>query len=187
MPLWALAQGITSLRIFAIPLVIYFELRADYPAVLITVAAAVLSDILDGAIARRSGITRLFGKMFDYAADFLFVLALVIYYSLDGHFIPCVWTTPLAAGVSYLVLCVRRKEFARTRLGRWNGTLALGGILVLAGIRVFYPALPPAVWQWVSVVLSAWFLAAAVENIAASRKNPNKKTLDNPAGYDKIE
>jgi phosphatidylglycerophosphate synthase len=186
-PLWAAAQVLTAVRLLLIIPFFYCELTYNYTAVLIVLLAAAATDILDGILARRSGVHRLFGKAFDFAADFAFILAVAIYFQFTGYFIGYFFIAPLAAGITYILLCIRRKGFVRTRLGRWNGTIAFGGIIALAGYRAIVPEFSPAVWQWFSLFLAGWFLVSAIECISAHVTPANDKTLDKSVGCDKIE
>ena len=160
----------------------YFEVTRAYTAVFLVLLAVAATDILDGILARSSGIHRFFGKAFDFAADFTFIMAIGVLYQYMGYFIGYFFVTPLAAGISYIVLCVRMKGFVRTRLGRWNGPIAFGGIIVLSGLRALFPGLSPAAWQWFSLFLALWFLASAVEANITRETSPNKKTLTKSGG-----
>lgn len=159
----------------------------DYTAVFLVLLAAAATDIFDGILARRSGVHRFFGKAFDFAADFTFIMAIGVLYQRMGYFVGYFFAAPLAAGVSYILLCIRMKGFVRTRLGRWNGTIAFGGIIVLSGLRALIPGLSPAAWQWFSLFLAVWFLASAIEANITRKNTPNKKMLDKSDGHDKIK
>jgi len=118
---------------------------------------AILSDVIDGMIARRSGSTSALGRTLDHTADFVFVTSGLSAASLRG---PIPWLLPLLITLAFLHYVVgsfrvrRQLELRMSRLGRWNGILyfvPLGGEILA---RLGLPELmAPAVWvSWALVV-----------------------------------
>jgi len=60
---------LTVLRFFLIPFTIYFLTRNEYIAAMIILTISGLTDILDGAIARKFNLITNFGKLIDPLAD----------------------------------------------------------------------------------------------------------------------
>jgi phosphatidylglycerophosphate synthase len=121
-------------------------------------AFAVLTDLLDGPLARRRGVVSPFGRLLDHAADFSFVSA-------------GLWAAAWRGAVSVLLPVAIAIAFAQyaldsrflhpqpglrmSRIGRWNGILyfvPLGGVC-LTDIGV--PGLELATHA------SAWLLVAS--------------------------
>ncbi len=125
-------------------------------------AAAIVSDLVDGAIARRLRTTSAAGRLFDHTADVLFVTSGLAAGALRGAF---PWVLPILVGAAFAQYvidsyCVdRARQLRPSRLGRYNGILyfvPLGGdILVRVGLRHLQPFLTALVWLLVaSTVLS---------------------------------
>ncbi len=149
----------------------------------LVLAAAIATDVLDGAVARRRDTATAAGGAFDHAADCFFVTSGLVAGAVRGAF---PWILPIlvaAAFAQYVVdsYWVHRGRALRTSaLGRYNGILyfvPLGGdILVRAG----FPGLQPAVTvlAWVLVVSTVLSMA---ERLWAVRR-PSRRAPGSPAG-----
>lgn len=77
-----LPNKLTVLRVLMIPLFLFFfmaeELAGNYFWALIIFAAASITDMLDGQIARKRGLVTDFGKLMDPLADKLLVMSALI-------------------------------------------------------------------------------------------------------------
>lgn len=71
---WNVPNVLTLLRVLAAPLLAYFLVRAYYDYALYTFAAAAMTDVLDGFIARHFNRSTAFGAALDPLADKLITL-----------------------------------------------------------------------------------------------------------------
>lgn len=69
---------ITLVRIVLTPIFVRFYLEGEHSAAMLILAAAALSDVLDGAIARHFGLITPLGKVLDPVADKLLQLAMML-------------------------------------------------------------------------------------------------------------
>ncbi len=186
-----MAHALTAVRLL---LVVPFALlmargdarHAAFAAVML--AAAIVTDLLDGLIARRRGTASAAGGAFDHTADFLFVTGGLVAGATRGAF---PWVLPIlvtAAFAQYVIdsYYVHRHRTLRTsRLGRYNGILYFaplaGEILVRMGFHALQPLLTALVWMLVvSTALSMcerlWAVTASVRRApgspAAGRGDP---------------
>ena len=125
-------------------------------------AAAIVSDFVDGVIARRLATASAAGRLFDHTADVLFVMSGLVAGAVRGVF---PWVLPLLVGAAFAQYVIdsyvvdRARELRPSRLGRYNGILYFvplaGDILVRLGGRALRPLLIAIVWLLVvSTVLS---------------------------------
>jgi CDP-diacylglycerol--glycerol-3-phosphate 3-phosphatidyltransferase len=125
-------------------------------------AVAIVTDLLDGPIARRHGTASAAGQVLDHTADVLFVTSGLAAGALRGVF---PWILPILVGAAFTQYvidsyCVDRPRRLRaSRIGRYNGILyfvPLGGdIAVRMGLGILRPFLTAVVWLLVaSTVLS---------------------------------
>ena len=115
---------------------------------LVVWVVALLTDFLDGPIARRRGTVTAFSGTFDHTSDFLFVASGLYAGSSRGVF---PWILPLlitAAFAQYVIdsyLVHRHAKLRGSRLGRYNGILyfvpSLLDILIRMGLGFLQPLL----------------------------------------------
>jgi CDP-diacylglycerol--glycerol-3-phosphate 3-phosphatidyltransferase len=160
-----MANALTAVRLllvfpFAVHMATPGARHAAFAALIL--AVAIVSDLLDGPIARRRGTASAAGQLFDHSTDVLFVTSGLAAGALRGTF---PWILPILVGAAfaqYLIdsYCVDRgRQLRSSRLGRYNGMLyfvPLGGdILVRMGWSLLQPLLTAVVWILVaSTVLS---------------------------------
>jgi phosphatidylglycerophosphate synthase len=160
-----MANALTAVRLllalpFAVCMVAPDAPHAAWAAVIL--AWAIVSDLLDGVLARRLGSASAAGRLFDHTADVVFVMSGLVAGAVRGV-VP--WILPVLVGAAFAQYVVdsyvvdRAPELRPSRLGRYNGILyfvPLGGdILVRLGGRALRPLLTAIVWLLVmSTVLS---------------------------------
>lgn len=158
-----MANALTAARlVLVLPFALFMARDDARHAALagLTLALAIATDLLDGALARRRGTASAAGRVFDHAADCVFVTTGLAAAALRGA-VP--WLLPLlvaAAFVQYVLdsYWVHRGGALRgSRLGRWNGILyfvPLGGdVLVRAGLRPLAPPVTAIAWALVATTV----------------------------------
>ncbi len=157
---------ITSLRLVAIPILLFFLAHECYTAALSTFVLAGMTDWLDGQVARYVGSdSEEFGKRFDALADKAFVgsalLSLTVMGSVPSWLTGLVLTrdVTLVGGFGGLFLWTGQMIQTRpTQFGKW-GTFFLLVTVVLALIELRTPSwlpsfLIPTVWAVAGVTIS---------------------------------
>jgi CDP-diacylglycerol---glycerol-3-phosphate 3-phosphatidyltransferase len=153
-------------------------------------AAAIVSDFLDGAMARRRGTVSAAGGVFDHTTDCLFVTAGLAAGASRGAF---PWILPVLVAAAFAQYVVdsywlhRGRSLVTSRLGRWNGILyfaPLGGdILVRLGWTGLEPLLTLLVWALVGSTILAmaeriWTITTlrrrAPGSLAAGTRDPSR-------------
>jgi phosphatidylglycerophosphate synthase len=126
-------------------------------------ALAVLSDLVDGPLARRAGAASALGRLLDHGADFAFVSAGLWAAAWRGS-VPLLLPAAIALAFAHYALDSGRpgaRSLRTSRLGRWNGVLyfvPLGGVcLVDLGLAGLAPAI--RVLSWLLVATSALSIA----------------------------
>jgi CDP-diacylglycerol--glycerol-3-phosphate 3-phosphatidyltransferase len=79
-------SGISTLRLAALPLFLYFLSINATALCLLTFALAACTDLLDGYIARKLKITSKFGAYYDAATDFTLITAIFAAFTLNGYY-----------------------------------------------------------------------------------------------------
>ena len=181
-----MANALTALRVLlAVPFA-FLMTRSDpwfAGAAAIVFVTAIMTDLLDGVVARRRGTDTSAGGVFDHAADCLFVTAGLAAGAVRGVF---PWVLPLlvpAAFAQYVVDSYwghRGGALRTSGLGRWNGILyfaPLGGdVLVRLGLDALRPVVGVVAWALVlSTVIS---MAERLWALRAARASPAGGTGD---------
>ena len=90
------------------------------------VLTAIVSDILDGKIARAQGTAGARGMLFDHTTDFLFVTCGLFALAYQGLVPPLLPLLIVIAFTQYVLdsyFLFRQKQLRMSFLGRWNGVL----------------------------------------------------------------
>ncbi len=158
MGLARLAQSLTLMRMLATPAFLWVFLRLEFSpdlawriALLAIYAGAVLSDLLDGPLARRASTRSYFWGQMDVLADVAFngaVLSAAVWVGRVGFWVPL---SLAALGANFLWRCRRYAGRSGDSLpedsaGKWAGVF----FYVLVGAVVLDASFPAA---WLSVVV----------------------------------
>ena len=174
------AHLLTGLRLaLALPLAIAFA-RPDFLGagpVAALLAAAIASDGLDGAAARRGGAASAAGQLFDHGADCVFVTACLTGAALAGQVPPVLPALIVVAFGQYVLdswWLHRRKQLRMSAIGRWNGIAYFAPLVLLAAARLdAVPAVTPllaATARAAAWVLIASTLVSIADRATAARR-----------------
>ena len=103
---WTIPNVLTMIRLLLVPVfvVVYFRTAAEPKyAALAVFAAASLTDMLDGFLARKLNQITDFGKLFDPLADTLMVLTALVCQALTGVF---PWTAVIVVACKELFMVI---------------------------------------------------------------------------------
>ena len=153
------ANTLSGLRVALVPLLGWALLRDSPGLAALAFAAAILTDLADGWVARRFQEVSPLGGLIDHAADATFVTSGCVALACLGE-LP--WVLPGLIALAFV-------EYARSAwrspagslqgsaLGRWNGIAYYG----VVGIPVFRDALQLSIPgpQWVNIL--GWVLAVS--------------------------
>jgi CDP-diacylglycerol---glycerol-3-phosphate 3-phosphatidyltransferase len=154
-----MANALTAVRLLLVVPFAFFMARGDVRSAvfaLVVWVAALVTDFLDGPIARRkSAVTALSGT-FDHTSDFLFVTSGIFAGAFRGAFpwiLPALITAAFAQYVIDSYWIHRQTKLRGSKLGRYNGTLYFVppcmDILIRLGVHFLQPLLTILVWMLV--------------------------------------
>ena len=151
-----MANALTAIRLLLVVPFALFMARGDGRSAifaLIVWVAALITDFLDGPLARRKDTVTALSGTFDHASDFLFVASGLFAGALRGAF---PWVLPALITVAFAQYVVdsywvhRQAKLRGSKLGRYNGMLYFVplclDILIRLGLRFFQPLLTILVW-----------------------------------------
>jgi CDP-diacylglycerol--glycerol-3-phosphate 3-phosphatidyltransferase len=151
-----MANALTAVRLLLVLPFAFFMAKGDQRSAILALVVwtvALLTDFLDGPIARRRGTVTPFSGTFDHTTDFLFVTSGLFAGALRGAF---PWILPVlitAAFAQYFIDSYWIHRHARLRgskLGRYNGMLyfvpTCMEIVIRLGLHFLQPLLTILVW-----------------------------------------
>jgi len=154
-----MANALTAVRLLLVVPFAFFMAHGDARSAvfaLVVWAVALLTDFLDGPIARRRGTVTAWSGTFDHTTDFLFVTSGLFAGASRGVF-PWILPTLIVAAFSQYVVdsywIHRQTKLRGSKLGRYNGILYFVPpcmeSFVRLGVRWLQPLLTILVWMLV--------------------------------------
>lgn len=160
-----MANALTAVRLLLVVPFAFFMSRGDERSAVFALVAWVVTlvtDFLDGPIARRRGTVSALSGAFDHTSDFLFVVSGMYAGAYRGAF---PWILPVcitAAFAQYVIDSYwlhRQIKFRGSKLGRYNGMLYFVppcmDILIRLGARFLQPLLTILAWVLVLSTLTS--------------------------------
>jgi len=155
-----MANALTAIRLVLLIPFAFFMARGDRRSAAIALTlwtVAVVTDFLDGSVARRRGTVTALSGAFDHTSDFLFVTAGISAGAWRGAFpwiLPVLITAAFAQYVIDSYWVHRQTKLRGSKLGRYNGILYFApscmDALIRMGLR--FLQLPLTVLSWLLVL-----------------------------------
>lgn len=171
---WTLANGLTLVRLLLAPGLFASIAQHQTALALVVFLTAIVTDLVDGRVARLRGEATPFGGFFDHVTDALFVAVGLFALSQQGM-------VPLALPVLLLLAFVQYSVDSRvaagrplraSSLGRWNGIayfVALGTPVIRDGLGLGFPDDIWVRWLGLALVIST-LVSMADRALAFSRR-----------------
>jgi CDP-diacylglycerol---glycerol-3-phosphate 3-phosphatidyltransferase len=151
-----MANALTAIRLLLVLPFAFYMAQGDRRSAIFALAAwvvALITDLLDGPIARRRGTVTAWSGTFDHTTDFLFVTSGLFAGAFRGAFpwiLPALITAAFAQYVIDSYWIHGRTKLRGSKLGRYNGILyfvpSCLDILIRMGLRFLGPLLTTLVW-----------------------------------------
>ncbi len=163
------ANILTSFRLFSFPPVLVLLLEGRILLASVLYISAIITDMIDGYVARRLDQETVFGLMLDPVADILLTLALFLFLLLNGYIplwlfiILCIRYTQFFVGLFLLAVLDSVPRLRATAAGKVVGVVQAIGIIVLLVRGVIGVAWPTGIYRaMVYIILGAAFSSVIV-------------------------
>jgi len=140
-----MAHAITTLRLLAVAPAVWAFSRPDHVSpwmLALIVVVAIVSDLVDGKVARRTGSASAGGMLFDHTTDCLFVTAGLAGAAMAG-LLPVILPVLVPVAFSQYVLdsyfLHRQRQLRMSSLGRWNGVFYFAPLVMIAIAALHLP------------------------------------------------
>jgi CDP-diacylglycerol--glycerol-3-phosphate 3-phosphatidyltransferase len=120
--------AITSLRIVALPFLIYSVNKEIRVATYSLFLFVVCTDFLDGFLAKRLKVTSKLGSYFDATADFFFVSVMYAVFIFKAFYPSWILLLIIAVFAQFLLTSLHSKRTIYDPIGKYYGSLMYGGI-----------------------------------------------------------
>src|SRR5579864_2528943 len=124
-----MANALTAVRLLLVAPFAFFMAKGDVRFAvfaLVVWVVAVITDFLDGPVARRRGTVTALSGTFDHTSDFLFVTSGIFAGAMRGAF---PWILPIVISAAFAQYVIdsywvhRQTRLRGSKLGRYNGIL----------------------------------------------------------------
>ena len=119
---------LTLLRLIAIPHLIY---SFNYLSMFVTFSiflAAIISDLVDGYVARKISSTSKFGAYLDVIVDFIFITGMYFFFSFKGIYSPWLLLVIVFVFAQFIISNILLKQTIYDPIGKYFGSILFGGI-----------------------------------------------------------
>lgn len=127
--------AITSLRVVAVPFILYSFNQQIRVATYALFLFAICTDFLDGYVAKKLEATSRLGSYFDVTADFLFVSGMFLTFILEEFYPPWILLLIVTVFVQFMLTSLYLKRTIYDPVGKYYGSLMYGGV----GLTLLFP------------------------------------------------
>lgn len=127
--------AITSLRVVAVPFILYSFNQQIRVATYALFLFAICTDFLDGYVAKKLEATSRLGSYFDVTADFLFVSGMFLTFILEEFYPLWILLLIVTVFVQFMLTSLYLKRTIYDPVGKYYGSLMYGGV----GLTLLFP------------------------------------------------
>ncbi len=141
-----LANCISSLRLFMAPALVYLLSQDLFFWSLLLMLGALISDVADGAVARKLNQVTNIGGLLDHGSDALLVLSGLIVFAAFGVI---TWALPILVVIAFAQYVwdsgpLRRAPLRSSSIGKLNGMMYFAFVILLIAREAFFLPIPNA-------------------------------------------
>ena len=156
-----LPNAITLFRLLLIPVIVRLYLEGMYAGSFAVIVTAVISDMLDGLIARRTGCVTDFGKFFDSAVSKVLIGVLIICLVQEYR-----WMWLLLIGMLFRELCqiiygyILFSRYDTVYSSKWFGKICKASMTAVCAMLILWRGIPRPVANLLIIACSVTVLLA---------------------------
>ena len=153
-------SGISSLRLVALPLFLYFFSTGATTLCLLIFALAQVTDLIDGYVARKLKVTSRFGAYFDAVTDFVLISGVFAAFTVSNYY-PAWMLLLITLSFAQFIASSLYSKKLYDPLGKY-----IGGVLYIA-ITLTLLSPTPATFTIVDVVFPLFAITSFVTRIVS--------------------
>ena len=138
-----LPNAITLLRLLLIPVIVRLYLGEMYAGSFAVIAVAVITDLIDGAVARRTGCVTDFGKFFDSAVSKVLIAVLIICLVPEYRWMWLLLMVMLFRELSQIIYSyILFSRYDRVYSSRWYGKICKAYMTTVTAALIMWQGIP---------------------------------------------
>lgn len=126
---------LTSLRLVALPFLLYYFFLDETIVVYTLFLFSIGTDLVDGFVARKLGVSSKKGAFFDAIADFIFIYGLFMAFIINGFYPAWIFILLVFVFEQFILTSLYSKQPVYDPIGKYLGSLLFGG----AGLTLLFP------------------------------------------------
>lgn len=163
-------SGISSLRLAALPIFLYFFGIGNPLLCIIIFGLAQATDLLDGYVARKLKVTSKAGAYFDAATDFVFITGIFGAFTYSGYYPTWIITLIAASFAQFIVSSLYSKKLYDP-LGKYIGSV----LYIAIGLTLLLPT--PIIFTIVEIGFSIFAVTSFISRSASITVNYRHKVM----------
>ncbi len=164
-------NSLTGLRILLVPFFIISEFNNAYLTLFFIALSILISDILDGMLARIWKIESFSGALLDLAADFIAVFSIFLIFYLEKT-VPLILIIIIFMAFSiYTLNCFLKKGIVFTKFGKAAGLICMISIALICLIRILLISYYPVASIIISYFCVFYLGLTIIENVIMIGRN----------------
>jgi phosphatidylglycerophosphate synthase len=153
-------SGISSLRLAALPIFLYFYAAGNPLACIVVFGFAQATDLIDGYVARKLHVASKAGAYLDAATDFIFISGIFTAFTLSGYYPTWILALIAASFTQFIISSVYTKKLYDP-LGKYIGSV----LYIAIGLTLLSPT--PAMFTVVQTGFAMFAITSLVTRTAS--------------------
>lgn len=162
-----LPNTITLLRLVTLPFLIYSFNNLSIPLTFSIFLVSIISDLLDGYIARKLNSTSKLGAYLDIFVDFVFIEGMYLNFSINGIYSLWLLLVIISVFAQFIISNIIQKQTIYDPIGKYFGSILFGGI----GLTILFS--DQQIYSFIAIVIILYALLSIISRFyyLVNRKN----------------
>jgi phosphatidylglycerophosphate synthase len=173
-------SGISSLRLAALPLFLYFFSAGDMFLCIVVFGLSQITDLIDGYAARKLKVASRAGAYFDAVTDFVFITGIFAAFTISGYYPAWILGLIAATFAQFIASSLYAKKLYDPA-GKYIGSV----LYIAIGLTLLSPT--PAIFTLVEVGFPAFAIASMVTRTASFTANYRRSLIMQRADLKRAE
>jgi len=173
-------SGISSLRIAALPLFLYFFGTGNSLLCIVVFGLSQITDLIDGYVARKLKVASKLGAYFDAVTDFVLISGIFVAFTLSNYY-PAWILLLIAASFGQFIITSLYSKKLYDPLGKYIGSV----LYIAIGLTLLWPATP--IFMLVEIGFSVFALISFATRTASFTVNYRRSLILQKSNFERVQ